>query len=160
METVIRVGIIYVFLLAALRLMGKREFSQLAPFELVTLLMIPEIVAQAMVRDDFSLTNAFIGVTTLLSLVFLTSVAAFLSRKIGTLIDGTPVLLVQHGRLLSDRMARERISPDELLSEMHRSGLETMPQVKWAVLEPDGNITIIPWESAQTNRRTEHSRIQ
>lgn len=145
METVIRIAIIYVFLMVALRLMGKREFSQLAPFELVTLLLIPEIVSQAMIREDFSLTNGVIGVSTLLSLVFLTSVAAFLSKKFGKVMGGEPATLVQCGYLMADNLAKERISPDEILSEMHKYGLETMSQVKWGVLEADGKITIVPW---------------
>ena len=62
METVIRVAIVYVFLMAALRFLGKREFGQLSPFDLVVLLMIPELVSQALVREDFSLTNAIVAV--------------------------------------------------------------------------------------------------
>ena len=71
METVIRVGVIYIFLLVLLRVMGKRELGQLAPMELVLLILIPELVAQGIVGEDFSLTNAVIAVTTLTSLVFL-----------------------------------------------------------------------------------------
>ena len=71
METVIRIGVIYIFLLVLLRVMGKRELGQLAPMELVLLILIPELVAQGIVGEDFSLTNAVIAVTTLTSLVFL-----------------------------------------------------------------------------------------
>jgi uncharacterized membrane protein YcaP (DUF421 family) len=148
METVLRVGLIYVFLMITLRVLGKREFSQLAPFELVTLLMIPELVAQALVREDFSMTNAIVAVCTLLSLVFLTSIVAFRSRRAARLIEGSPSVLVRHGFLVPDAMALERVSPGEVLNEMHKSGLETMPQVKWAVLETDGKITIVPWHTA------------
>lgn len=151
METVIRVGLIYLFLMAALRVMGKREFSQMAPFELVTLLLIPELVAQGLVREDFSITNSVIGVSTLLSLVFLTSVVAFLSRRIGRAIEDEPAVLLHHGFLVPEAMALERIAPDELLAEMHRAGLETTDQVKWAVLETDGKITIVPWVTSSGN---------
>lgn len=153
METVIRVGLIYLFLMAALRVMGKREFSQLAPFELVTLLLIPELVAQGLVREDFSVTNSLIGVSTLLSLVFLTSMAAYLSRGIGKVIEGEPSVLLHHGFLVPENMALERISPGELLAEMHKSGLETTDQVKWAILETDGKITIVPWVTSYSTQR-------
>lgn len=148
METVIRVGLIYLFLMAALRLLGKREFSQLAPFELVTLLMIPELVAQALVREDFSFTNAVIAVCTLLSLVFLTSALAFMSHRAEKVIESESTVLVHHGFLVPEKMALERVAPGEIMSEMHKSGLESMPQVKWAVLETDGKITIVPWATA------------
>lgn len=147
METVIRVGLIYLFLMVALRVLGKREFSQLAPFELITLLMIPELVAQALVGEDFSLINAIVAVCTLLSLVFLTSVVAFMSRRGEALIEGEPSVLVHHGFIVPETMSLERVTPGEVLNEMHRSGMERMPQVKWAVLETDGKITIVPWET-------------
>jgi uncharacterized membrane protein YcaP (DUF421 family) len=73
METVARVSVVYVLLLAAMRVLGKRELSQLSPFELVTLLLIPEMFQQALVRDDFSMVTALVASATLLSLVYLTS---------------------------------------------------------------------------------------
>lgn len=158
METVIRVGLIYLFLMAALRVMGKREFSQLAPFELVTLLLIPELVAQGLVREDFSLTNALIGVSTLLTLVFATSVIAYRSRRLGKVIDGEPSVLMHQGSLVPGNMALERISPEELVAEMHKAGLETPDQVKWAVLETDGKITIVPWIRSSPTARQEEDK--
>jgi uncharacterized membrane protein YcaP (DUF421 family) len=146
METVIRVFIIYVFILVGLRILGKREFGQLSPLELVSLLMIPEIVTKAVTGDDYSLTNALIGVSTLFSLVFLTSVLMQWSRKAEHLIAGKPAVLVYDGQYVPDNMNRERITPDEIFTEMHKSGLEKLEQVKWAVLEPDGKIAIVPAE--------------
>src|SRR5690606_8352427 len=97
METVLRVLFIYVLLLAVLRVMGKRELSQLTPLELVMLLLIPEFVAQGVIREDFSITNAVIAVTTLTSLVFVTSVLGYRFRRFGELIEGKPSLLVERG---------------------------------------------------------------
>lgn len=145
MAIVVRIALIYVFLLIALRLMGKREFSQLSPFELVTLLLIPEILTEALHEGEASLTAAFIGISTLLSLVFITSVVAYKSPWFGKWTEGEPVVLVQHGALVPSALDRERVSPEEILSEMHKSGLERMEQVKWGVLEPDGTISFIPW---------------
>jgi uncharacterized membrane protein YcaP (DUF421 family) len=144
METVIRVFVIYIFILIGLRILGKREFGQLSPLELVSLLMIPEIVTTALTREDHSLTNALIGVSTLFSLVFLTSVIMQWSRKAEHLIAGKPAVLVYDGQYIAENMNRERITPDEIFTEMHKSGLETLEQVKWAVLEPDGKISIVP----------------
>lgn len=149
METVVRVFIIYVFLLVALRIIGKREFGQLSPFELVTLLIIPEIVSEALTFDDYSLTNALIGVATLLVLVFLASNLMHLSERFEMLAIGEPTVLVDHGKLVVGIMNKERVSPDEVFTAMHKSGLEALEQVQWAILETDGEIAIIPVPAVQ-----------
>ena len=162
METVIRITVIYLVILVGLRLLGKRELSQLTPQELVTLMLIPEIVSQSMVGEDFSVTNGVIGVTTILSLVFLTSLLKQKSRRMEQLIEGKPSLLVAHGRLIDDTLNRERISPDEVFGEMHKSGLERLDQVKWAILETDGKVSIVPEDSethAKGSRPDEKSPI-
>lgn len=144
METVARIVILYVLLMAGLRVMGKREFAQLSPAELVTLLIIPEIVSQSLVREDYSLTNAIVGVATLFSLVFLTSALMYRFRPLERLIASEPTLLVHDGRLLPRNLARERLSADEIFSEMHKVGLSELRQVRWVILEPDGKLSIIP----------------
>lgn len=159
METVLRVGFIYVFLLAVLRVMGKRELSQLTPLELVMLLLIPEIVAQGVVREDFSMTNAVIAVTTLTSLVFLTSVLSYRFKWFGGLLEGKPSLLVERGRLVTDEMARERVPPEEVASEMRRAGVERLEDVRWAVLEPGGKIAIIREESGKDGPPPEEDEV-
>jgi uncharacterized membrane protein YcaP (DUF421 family) len=156
MEIVIRIAVIYVFLLIALRLMGKREFGQLSPFELVTLLLIPEILTEALHKGEASLTAAFIGISTLLALVFITSALAYRNKVFGRLTEGVPVVLVQHGSLVADSMNHERISPEEILAEMHKAGLERMEQVKWGVLETDGKISFVPWEPTGVVPRRGH----
>lgn len=147
METVIRITVIYFVILVGLRLLGKRELSQLTPQELVTLMLIPEIVSQSMVGEDFSVTNGVVGLTTILSLVFLTSLLKQKSRRMEQLIEGKPSLLVERGKFIDDTLNSERISPDEVFGEMHKSGLERLDQVKWAILETDGKISIVPEDS-------------
>jgi uncharacterized membrane protein YcaP (DUF421 family) len=145
MEIVVRVAIIYVFLMLGLRVIGKREFGQLTPFELVTLLLIPEIVTKALTGQDYSLTAAFIGVSTLLVLVFLTSLLAYRFPTFGRFTEGRPALLAREGTLVPATLHRERVSPDEIRLELHKYGLEEWAQVKWALLEVDGSITLVPW---------------
>ncbi|MCW7537388.1 DUF421 domain-containing protein [Aquabacterium sp. A7-Y] len=150
METVFRVAIIYLFVLVGLRLLGKREFGQLSPLELVTLLMIPEIVSQALTGDDHSLTNALVGVSTLLVLVLVTSVVMHRFRRVETAITGEPSVLVADGQLRPHVLNINRVSPDEVFSEMHKSGLDRLEQVRWAILETDGSIAIVPTEAARS----------
>lgn len=147
METVIRITIIYLVILVGLRLLGKRELSQLTPLELVTLMLIPEIVSQSMIGEDFSITNGVIGLTTIFSLVFLTSLIKQNAKVVEHIIEGTPTLLVQHGTFIEENLNKERITPEEVFGEMHKSGLEHLKQVKWAILETDGKISIVPESS-------------
>lgn len=148
METVLRIACIYLFILVGLRVLGKREFGQLSPLELVTLLLIPEIASQALVREDFSLTNALIGLSTVFSLVFITSVLHQRFEKLERTVTGVPTILVQHGEFVEDAMNQERVSPGEIMAELRKSGLYKLSQVKWAVLETDGKISIVPEEGA------------
>ncbi|MFZ5477765.1 MAG: DUF421 domain-containing protein [Myxococcota bacterium] len=144
METVLRVAFVYLFLMLGFRVLGKRELARLSPFELVTLMIIPEIVSQALTRGDGSLTNALIGVATLFCLVFLTSIATFRWPKARELVEGSPTVVVKHGKVLPDALARERITEDEVFSEMHHAGLERVEQVEWGYVETTGDLTFVP----------------
>jgi len=146
METVLRIAFIYVFLMIALRVMGKRELSKMSAFELVLLLLIPELFSQAAIGEDFSMTNAVIATATLLTLVLATSIISHLSSRAHDVISGTPTVLVRSGRYIEANMNRERIGPDELAAEMHKAGYERLDQIKWAILEDDGKISLIPVE--------------
>jgi uncharacterized membrane protein YcaP (DUF421 family) len=144
MDTVLRVAVIYLIVFAGLRVMGKREFGQLSPLELVTLLMIPEIVSQALTGEDYSVTNAAIGVATLLVLVFGTSLLMHRFKKAEDIVAGEPAILVRHGKMLEDAMNVARVTAEEVFGEMHKAGLLRLDQVDWAILEPDGRIAIVP----------------
>lgn len=145
METVVRVVVIYVALLMFFRVIGKRELSQMSSFELVTLMMIPEIVSQAIQHDDYSLTNALVGVATIFTLVIVTSILTHVSHRVAEFTDGKPTVLVREGKLVEEALHLERIQPEEIFSSMHQVGLESLAQVKWGILEPDGKISIIPY---------------
>lgn len=144
MEMVVRVFVIYLFVFVGLRVLGKREFGQLSPIELVTLLMIPEIVSQALSAGDSSVTNAFIGVATLLVAVFLTSVLQHRFKKFESVVAGEPAVLVHRGNLRERAMNLNRITPDEIFTEMHKCGLTKLDEVEWAILEGDGMISVVP----------------
>jgi uncharacterized membrane protein YcaP (DUF421 family) len=143
MDPVFRIVFVYLLLMVLFRLMGKRELSEMSPFELVTLLLIPEIFSAALARDDTTLTHATIAVATLLALVFVTSVLTYRFPKLERVVEGEPTVLVRHGRFLRDNLARERVTADEVLAEMHKAGIEEVGEVRWAILEVDGKIAII-----------------
>jgi uncharacterized membrane protein YcaP (DUF421 family) len=143
METVFRVIFVYAFVWACLRTLGKRELSQLAPFELVMLLLIPQFFSRALTRQDYSMTNSVVAATTLFSIVFLTSIASFRFAGFRHFMQANPTVLVRQGQLLPPGLRRERITPDEIVSAMHKAGIERIEDVAWAILEPDGKIAII-----------------
>ena len=149
MDTVIRVVVVYLFLLAAFRLLGKREFGQLSPLEFVCLLMIPEVLQQALVREDFSMTNALVAVSTLFVLVFVTSLVSHRWKKVDDVLQGAPSVLVSNGRMHLRTMDQERVTPEEVFTEMRRSGIDRLERVRFAVLEPDGHISVVAHEPPQ-----------
>lgn len=159
MQIVFRVAAIYISLFVGLRLMGKREFGQLSPMELITLLVIPEIVSPALTDDDHSITGAVVGVATLLALVFVTSAALHLFKPVETLLGGKPCVLVEHGTIITEAMNVERVTPDELMNEIHKAGLDELSQVKWAILESDGKVSIIAEESEEPATTPSQDRV-
>jgi len=142
-ETVLRVIFAYFFIWACFRTLGKRELSQMAPFELVMLLLIPQFFSRALTRQDYSMTTSVVATTTLFSLVFLTSLASFRFSGFRHFVESKPTVLVRRGELVRPSLGRERVVPDEILSAMHKAGIERIEEVAWAILESDGKIAII-----------------
>jgi uncharacterized membrane protein YcaP (DUF421 family) len=148
MHSIIRAAVVYVVLLILFRIAGKRSLAEVTTFDLVLLLIISEATQQALIDDDNSMTNALLVVVTLISMNIALSVVANRWKKFDKLTEGVPLIIVDNGRLLRDRMDKERISEDEIMEaarEYH--GLEAISQVKYAILERNGHITIIPRES-------------
>ena len=144
METVARVAFVYALVWACFRMLGKRELTQMSPFELVTLLLVPQLFSRALTRQDYSMTNAVIAATTLFSLVFLTSVLSYRFRRVARIVQARPTVLVERSTLLEKNLDRERIAPEDIFSAMHKVGLERLEQVEWAILESDGRIALVP----------------
>lgn len=142
-----RVAFVYFFLMIAFRFAGKRELSEMSPFELVTVLLIPEIYSSALNKSDNSLANATVSVATLFVLVFVTGLLTFRSQRIERLLEGDAALLVRNGKFLMDNLKKERVTPEEVLTEMHKAGVADVGDVRWAILEVDGHISIIPRRS-------------
>jgi len=144
METVILVTVTYFFVWACFRVLGKRELTKMAPFEFVTLLLIPQMFSRALTRQDYSITNAIIAASTLLLLVFLTSVLVYQSPRFAAIVLPKSTILVDNGHFIESHLNQERISPVEVFDAMHRSGIERLEEVRWALLQANGKIAIVP----------------
>jgi uncharacterized membrane protein YcaP (DUF421 family) len=145
MESVIRGLIVYVFLLVVFRISGKRTLSEATAFDLVLLLIISETTQQAMVDNDHSMTNAVLLILTLVGADILLSLVKQWFPILEPILDGTAVILVRDGQPLKERMDRERVDVDDVLEAARlQLGLEELSQIKLAVLERGGKISIVP----------------
>jgi uncharacterized membrane protein YcaP (DUF421 family) len=140
-----RIAAIYLFLIAAFRLIGKRELSALSPLELITLMLIPEI-ASGTLNGEAPVLQALVGISALLLLVFGVSILTARFSTVARLTEAPPRVLVVDGQLCDEALRTERITPEELFAEMHKQGLAKLQQVKWAILESSGHITFVPEE--------------
>jgi uncharacterized membrane protein YcaP (DUF421 family) len=147
MDSILRAAFVYLFLLVVFRISGKRTLAQITTFDLVLTLVISEAVQQAMITSDYSVTNAVLLVITLIGLDVLISELKEHFPRMSRFVDGTPLVIVEDGRLLRDRMARARIDEDDVLRAARElQGLERLEQIKYAVVEVSGGITIVPWK--------------
>jgi uncharacterized membrane protein YcaP (DUF421 family) len=145
MDMVLRAVVIYAFLMIIFRIAGKRSLAQITTFDFVLLLVIGEATQQALLGNDFSVTNALIVIVTLLMLDIGLSLAQGRWPRMEPLLDDVPLLLVEDGKVIQRRLDKTRISePDILHAARSLQGLERMDQVKYAVLERTGEISIIP----------------
>ena len=145
MESVFRGVTVYLFLLLIMRLSGRRTFSQMTPFDFVLVLIIAETTQQALLGDDYSIINALLLIVTLCSLDIFLSYLKRASPAIGKWLDGTPTLLVANGDPQQRALKKTRVEVNDILeSARENQGLEKLEDIKYAVLEIDGKISIVP----------------
>lgn len=141
-ELLVRGVIVYVFLIVLLRITGKRQVGQLAPFDLVLLLVLSNSVQNAMNAGDNSVTGGLIGAGTLVVMNYLVGRATYRSKTIERIIEGRPEVLVHNGRLYEDVLAREKLTHHELNAALRAAGCSNIEEVQFAVLETNGQISV------------------
>jgi uncharacterized membrane protein YcaP (DUF421 family) len=137
-EKMLRPVIVYIFLVAALRVCGKRELAQLNPFDLVVLLSLSNTVQNAIIGDDNSVTGGLIGAFTLLSVNYFVVRFLFKHRRLDQIFEGTQTVLIENGRLCKDALAKELLTESELLTVAHRQGFASLEEIDSGVIEPGG----------------------
>jgi uncharacterized membrane protein YcaP (DUF421 family) len=148
MDSVLRAAMMYVVLLIVFRVAGKRSLVQTTPFDLLLLLIISESVQNAMVGDDYSLTNSALIIITLVGLDIALSFITARSERADRWLDDVPLLLVVDGQPLLDRLRRTRTDLEDILQSARATqGLERLDQIRFAVLERSGEISIVPKQS-------------
>jgi len=145
----IRTLILYIFIMTGLRLMGKRQIAELEPSELVMTMMISDLAAVPMQDFGIPLLAGVIPILTLLSLSMLLSQLSLKSLRFRALVCGTPAILIDNGQLQQDTMRKNRYTLDELLEELREQGYCRIEDVKYAVLENSGQLSILPFAGKQ-----------
>lgn len=146
MDSILRAVVIYLALMVIFRVSGKRSLAQITTFDFVLLLVIGEATQQALLGDDFSITNAILVITTLVSIDIGLSLLQKRFPRIGPWVEDVPLVLVHDGEVLKHRMEKSRISEEDVLEAARdKQGIERLDQIKYAVLERTGSISIIPY---------------
>ena len=153
MDIVLRATAMFAIVLLLLRLLGKRELGQLAPFELVTLVVIGDLIQQGVTHNDFSITGASLAIGTFAFWTVVIGWISYLSPRAEKMLTGEPSVIVRDGEILRHKMRRERMTVMELESEMRLAGIASMSDVAWAILEPNGKISFIDASATRSEQR-------
>ena len=143
MDIVLRAVSAYAFIVFVLRIIGRRELSTLAPSDIVLLVIMGDLIQNGVTQSDDSVTGVFLAVSTFAMLSVALSALAFKSRGARKLIEGTPVILVQDGRPIAKNLKAERVDVDDIAEQARASGIASLDEVKWCVLEVSGSMSFI-----------------
>ncbi|MGB4893464.1 MAG: YetF domain-containing protein [Nitrospira sp.] len=145
MDAIVRGLVVYLFLLILFRIAGRRTLGSITNFDFVLLLIISEATQNAMIGNDYSVTNGFLVILTLVGLDIVLSYMKQRFPAMERYLDGLPLILVDQGRPLKDLMYRVRVDEQDILAAAReKHGLERMDQIKYAILETNGRISIVP----------------
>ena len=149
MEMSLRAVAIDLILLVVFKIAGRRALLQMTSFDLILLLIISEATQQALLGNDFSVTGAMLTIVTLVVIDMLFGVLKKYIHGAESVLDGSPVILVSHGELQNDKLKKVDVSCDDILvSARQNHGITELKEIKYAILERNGHISIIPEESA------------
>lgn len=151
-ELVARAIIVYLSLIIFIRVTGKRQIGQLSPFDLVLLLILSEAVQNAMTAGDESVAGGLIVVATLLAINYLIGFITYKSRKAEDIIEGRPEILIRDGKLIEQVAQKSRISERELESTLREAGFFKMEDVRLAVLEDNGSVSVEGYDKGRKTK--------
>lgn len=142
-EYIFRAVVVYAYVFALLRIVGKKQVGELGPFDLVLLLILSEAVSTALTGGDNSLTAGLISVTTFVVMNYLVDYTTFKSKKIEKVLDGQALVIIKEGKINEQVRQKEKVTYEEIRSAMREHGVSQLSEVKFAMLETNGQISII-----------------
>jgi uncharacterized membrane protein YcaP (DUF421 family) len=143
MDIVLRAVVIYLLVFGFTRILGRRELATLQPFDLILLVVIGDLIQSGVTQNDMSVTGIIIVVCTIGILQVVTSYLGFRVRRMRPFLQGEPIVLVENGQIIDRNMRRERLTLDDLSEKARLNQIESIGEVKWAVLETNGDISFI-----------------
>lgn len=145
-DIVIRATLIYFIFFTLFRVIGKKHTGELSRFDLILLLIISELVESAIIQNDKSITAVIIGATSLITLSVLFDKLAFYFPRFDVLLNGRPVEIIKEGKIIQDKVSKEEISMNDIHEALRMNGINEIKEVKLAVLETNGKISIVKFE--------------
>src|ERR1700710_1179835 len=143
MDLVLRAVVVFFLMLLITRAVGRRELSSMEPFDLILLVVMGDLIQQGVTQSDYSLTGALIVISVIAVLTVLTSYASFRIPRLRSVLEGEPIVLVEHGRVIERNLRRERMTHSELAAEARLQQVSDLDQVRLAVLETSGRVSFI-----------------
>ncbi|HEV8572144.1 MAG TPA: YetF domain-containing protein [Actinomycetota bacterium] len=153
MEIVIRSSAIYFLIWFLVRVMGKRELSQMSAFELVLLVTMGDLVQQGATQEDMSVTGAFLAIGTLGFWILVWSYVSFRWTTTRRAVEGAPVIVIRDGRIQQEALRIERVTVDELTDAAREQGIADLREVKFGVLEATGKFSFLTFRDTDRRRR-------
>jgi uncharacterized membrane protein YcaP (DUF421 family) len=143
MDIVIRAAVAFAFILLLTRIVGRRELSSLEPFDLILLVTIGDLVQQGVTQNDFSVTGMGLAVGTIAMLTVLFSYLPWRFRALRPVLEGQPVILIEDGNVIERNLRQNRLTHEEIAAEARFQQIDSLEQIRWAVLETSGKISFI-----------------
>ena len=143
MDLVVRAAVVYVIIFIFTRVLGRRELSTLQPFDLILLVVIGDLIQSGVTQNDMSVTGILLVISTIGLMQVATSYLGFRFRKMRSVLDGEPIVLVENGHVIDRNLRRERMTSDDLAEKARLNGLGSLDDVRWAVLETNGEVSFI-----------------
>jgi uncharacterized membrane protein YcaP (DUF421 family) len=143
MDIVIRAAIIFLFVFLLTRLLGRRELNSLEPFDLILLVVTGDLVQQGVTQNDESLTGALLAISTIGLLTVALSYLSFRFKRMRPILNGEPIVLVEDGEVIEPNLRRQRLTREEIGAEARLEGISSIEDVRWAILETNGQISFV-----------------
>jgi uncharacterized membrane protein YcaP (DUF421 family) len=143
MDIVVRAAVAFLFILLLTRIVGRRELNTLEPFDLILLVTIGDLVQQGVTQNDFSVTGLFLAAGTIAVLTIAFSWLPWRFQVLRPMLEGQPVILIEDGKVIERNLKRNRLTQEEIAAEARGQQIESFDDVRWAVLETNGNISFI-----------------
>jgi uncharacterized membrane protein YcaP (DUF421 family) len=144
MDLVIRAAVIFFFIFLITRIAGRRQLSELEPFDVILLVVLGDLVQQGITQSDESVTGTFIVISTITLLSVAVGWISFRFKPVRQVTEGDPIILIHDGDLVQNNLRRERLTRNDLEEEARKQQFSSLDQIRWAILEDDGAISIIP----------------